>query len=186
MKLAHPAGVGCWPNIQQFLYWHRGVPVRGKAGPHNRWAWPPHVKAKHALGMRRLARSFKVCDQPCLNKSKAPSTNVVGTTPRSRKTPPWRHQQTRPLPQAKHSDRRAQWAGRGLAGQYSLLPMPSLSVARAHICVLTLCFFPRPSSRPARSPAVAATGAADLASTIGGAGNFPVGFSGTGFGLGAE
>ena len=186
MKLAHPAGVGAGPTYSSFYIGTEGCLCVGRPDPTTGGHGPPHVKAKHALGMRRLARSFKVCDQPCLNKSKAPSTNVVGTTPRSRKTPPWRHQQTRPLPQAKHSDRRAQWAGRGLAGQYSLLPMPSLSVARAHICVLTLCFFPRPSSRPARSPAVAATGAADLASTIGGAGNFPVGFSGTGFGLGAE
>ena len=37
---------------------------------------PPHIKAKHALGMHRLARSFWSCDQPCLKKSKAPSTNV--------------------------------------------------------------------------------------------------------------
>ena len=48
-------------------------------------------------------------------KSKAPSTNLVGTTPGSRKTPLWRHRQTQPLPQAEQCAQAGpmgrQWTG---------------------------------------------------------------------------
>ena len=84
VKLAHPAGVGAGPTYSSFYIGTEGCLCVGRPDPTTGGHGPPHVKAKHALGMRRLARSFEVCDQPCLNKSKAPSTNVVGTTPRSR------------------------------------------------------------------------------------------------------
>ena len=61
---------------------------RGKAGPHNRWAWPPPRQGQAYF------RYAQVCPQLFLKRSKAPSTSVVGTIPHHRKTQAWRRKRT--------------------------------------------------------------------------------------------
>ena len=55
-----PKGVGAGPTSCSYVSWHRGVPVRGKAGPHNRWAWPTPRQGqacfKHAQACPQLLR----------------------------------------------------------------------------------------------------------------------------------